>query len=103
MDPLRLALPLLLAEAELLDLARRRLRELAELDRLRALEVREPFAAELDELLLGDPGARAEADERRRHLAPLGLRHGDDRRLEHRRVLHDRGVDLDRRDVLAAA
>src|SRR5215813_9820426 len=52
-DPLLPALPLLLAKNEFLHLAGRGLRQVTELDRRRALEVRDVLAAELDDLRLG--------------------------------------------------
>src|SRR5262245_58525542 len=57
-DPLLPALPLLLAKDELLHLAGRRLRQVAELDSRRTLEVRDVLTAELDDLRLGGPLAR---------------------------------------------
>ena len=53
--------PLPLAEHELLDLAGRGLRQVAELDRVRALEVGEVLAAERDDLLARSPLRRASA------------------------------------------
>src|SRR5690349_24537587 len=70
-DPLLAALPLLLAQDELLDLAGRGLREIAELDRRRALEVRDVLPAELDDLRLADLLAGLQRDERLGPLAPL--------------------------------
>src|SRR5512138_2580242 len=101
-DPLLPALPLLLAKDELLDLAGRRLRQVAELDRRRALEVRDVLAAELDDLRLGGLLPGLQRDERLGPLAPLVVRNRDHRALEHRRVARDALLDLDRRDVLAA-
>ena len=57
-----------LAQLELLDLAGRRLRDLAEDDRLRRLEAGQPLAAERDQLGLG--GARRRAAARRTRTAP---------------------------------
>src|SRR4051812_8160380 len=94
--------PLLLAQDELLDLAGRRPRELAELDRRRALELRQVLAAELEQLVLPGVLARLELDERLRALAPLLVRHRHDGDLGDRRVPGDRLLDLDARDVLAA-
>src|SRR4051794_16900269 len=94
--------PLLLAQDELLDLPGRGSRQLAELDGRGALELREVLAAERDQLVLVGVLARLELHERLRALAPLLVRHGDDRDLGDRRVAHDRLLDLDARDVLPA-
>src|SRR2546421_3141040 len=101
-DPLGLALPLLVAQDELLDLARRGLGQVAELDGGRALEVRDVLAAELDDLGLGRLHPRLEGDERLRPLAPLLVGHGDHRALHDRGVARDGLLHLDGRDVLAA-
>src|SRR5215470_13742993 len=71
-DPLGLALPLLVAQHELLDLAGRGLGQVAELDGRRALEVRDVRAAELDDLGLGGRAAGLERHEGLGPLAPLG-------------------------------
>src|SRR4029078_11201793 len=68
LDRLHRARPL--AQHEFLDLARRRLRQLAEHDALRHLEAREVAPAVLDQLLRGDGGAGLELDERAWRLAP---------------------------------
>jgi hypothetical protein len=61
------------------------------------------LAAEGDQLLLAwPPPAGLELDEGARRLAPLLVGPRDHRRLQHRRVLVERVLDLDRRDVLAA-
>src|SRR5262245_26079777 len=52
-DPLGVALPLAVTQDEFLDLPRRGLRQVAELDGRRALEVRDVLAAEFDDLRLG--------------------------------------------------
>src|SRR5262249_31185642 len=101
-DALAAARPRLLAQLELLDLAGRGLGQLPELDGLRALEVREPLAAEGDQLVLRDAGARPQRNEGLRHLAPALVRHRHHRALEHGGMLHERVLDLDRGDVLAA-
>src|SRR5579872_318636 len=60
------------AQDELLNLARRGLRQLAdERHRVRALEVRQAVARELPDLVGGRGGARLQDDERMRRLAPL--------------------------------
>src|ERR1700756_1324601 len=69
-DRLLVALPLLLAEHVLLDLSGRGPRQLAELDRGRALELGQVLAAEPDQLVLADLLARFELDERLGPLAP---------------------------------
>src|SRR5262245_56143106 len=70
-DPFLPALPLGLAEDELLDLAGRGLGEVAEGDGGRALEVRELLSAELQDLGLGGFHSRLEGHERLGTLAPL--------------------------------
>src|SRR6478735_4309362 len=101
-DPPRAPGPLRLAKRELLHLAGGGLRERAELDRVRALVVREAVAAE--RLDLGVRRARAflQGHEGLRPLAPalVGDRH--DGALEDRGVRADRLLDLDGRDVLPA-
>src|SRR5262244_1522929 len=67
-DPLGLALPLLVAQHELLGLAGRGLRQVAELDGRRALEARNVLPAEFDDLRLGRARARFQRDE---GLGPL--------------------------------
>src|SRR6266568_8702177 len=76
-----------LAEHELLDLAGRRLRQRAENDRARRLEVREMLATPGDKLDLGDVRSiRLEQHERTGRLAPFLVRPGDDRRFHHLRM-----------------
>src|SRR5262249_12895622 len=70
-DPLLFPRPLLVPQHELLDLARRRLRQVAELDRGGALEVRDHRAAVVDDLALAGLQARLQRDERLGTLAPL--------------------------------
>src|SRR5689334_4299842 len=94
--------PFPVAEHELLDLPRRRLRQRPERDRLRALEVGEQATAVRDDVRLGRRPALLRDDERLRHLAPLLVRHGDDRDLEDVGVPRDRLLHLDGRDVLTA-
>src|SRR5207244_9162935 len=101
-DALGLTPPLLVPQHELLDLAGRRLGQVAELDGGRALEVGDMLPAELDDLLLGGPGAGLEGDEGLGPLAPLRVGDGHHRALHDGRVLGHRLLDLDRRDVLAA-
>src|SRR3989440_6464504 len=100
-DPLGLALPLLVAQDELLDLARRGLGQVAELDGRRAFEVGEVLPAELDDLLLGGLPAGLERHEGLGPLAPPGVAHGHHGTLEHRGVLSHGLLDLARGDVLA--
>src|SRR6185369_6346438 len=92
----------LLAQHELLHLAGRGLGQSAEDHGLRAFEVRKPFAAEVDDVLLARGGAFLECHERARRLAPflVGPRHH--RAFQHGRMAVDHALDLDRRDVLAA-
>src|SRR5258705_12237390 len=101
-DPLRAALPLAIAQHELLDLAGRGLGQLAELDGGRRLEARDVLLAELDDLRLGDLLPRLERDEGLRPLAPFFVGDRDHRALHHRRVAGHALLDLDGRDVLAA-
>jgi hypothetical protein len=65
-DLLVLACPFAVAQHELLDLAGRGLRQRPELDRVRALVVRQALPAERDDLLRGGRGALVERDERLR-------------------------------------
>src|SRR6185437_11475738 len=91
-----------LAQQELLDLARRRLRQFAEHDALRHLESREMPAAMLDQLAGLDASARFQFDERARRFAPARIGFRDDRRAEDRRVTVQHVLDFERADVLAA-
>src|SRR6476619_6945363 len=91
----------LLAQDELLNLPRGRLRERAEHDTARCLEMGEQVAAVLDELALSYARIRFQLDERARCLAPLLVRLRDDCRGKHRRVAMQRILDLERRNVLA--
>src|SRR5262245_40173643 len=100
-DALRLAGPFAIAQHELLDLAGRSLRQLAELHRGRALEASDVLPAELDDLLLARMRALLERDERLGALPPLLVRNRHHRALEDGRVLGDGLLDLDGRDVLS--
>src|SRR5207247_9010442 len=100
--PLGLALPLLLAQHELLDLARGGLGQVAELDGRRRLEVGDVLLAEVDDLALAGLVPRLERDERLRTLAPLLVGDGDDRALHHGGVAGAELARLDRRGVPAA-
>src|SRR5688572_13001930 len=99
-DPLRLALPLSVAEHELLHLAGGGLGQVTELDEGGRLEVGDVLPAELDDLLLGRGHPRLERDERLRALAPLLVGDRHHRALEHGGVLRHRLLDLDGGDVL---
>src|SRR6266513_2266793 len=101
-NPLLLAPPLLLAQHELLDLSGGGLRQVTELDGGGTLEVGDVPAAELDELPFRRRHVWLQGDERLGPLAPLLVRDGDHRALEHGGVLGDSLLDLHRRDVLAA-
>src|ERR1700741_5046398 len=70
-DPLRLPLPLPVAQHELLDLAGGGLRQLSELDGGRRLEVGDVLLAELDDVPLGGALVRLQRDERLGPLAPF--------------------------------
>src|SRR6185295_2946601 len=85
-DPLRFALPLPVAQDELLDLAGRGLGQLAEVDRGGGLEARDVPLAEVDDLGLGGALARLEGDEGLGPLAPFLVRDRDHRALHHRGV-----------------
>src|SRR5688572_5274804 len=101
-DPLGLALPLAVAQHELLHLAGGGLGQVTELDEGGGLEVGDVLPAELDDLLLGGGHAGLERDERLRPLAPFLVGDRDDRALQHGGVLRYRLLHLDGRDVLAA-
>src|SRR5436309_12788338 len=88
--------PHALAQLVLLDLAGRRLRQLAELDLARRLEARQRLAREGDQLLARQRRAGAQRDEPFRPLAPLLVRDRDDGRLEHVRMPDERALDLAR-------
>src|SRR5438477_13204913 len=98
------AFPIRGAELELLELAGGGAGQLgSELDRRRALEVGQVGAAVLDELGLGGLGACFEDDQGLDRLAPLLVGDADDADLGHGRMREHPVLDLDRRDVLAAA
>src|SRR5215831_3044695 len=99
-DTLGLAAPFAIAQHELLDLAGRGLRQLAELHRRRTLEAGDVLPAELDDLLLAGSRALLERDERLGALSPLLVRNRHHRAFEDGRVLGDGLLDLDGRDVL---
>src|SRR5690348_3988896 len=91
-----------LAKHELLDLAGRRLRELAEYHAPRRLEPRQVGAAMLNQLGLGDARAGPDLDERAGRLAPLRVGLRNHRRRQHGGMAVERVLDLDRADVFAA-
>src|SRR5260370_20247080 len=101
-DPLRLALPLPVAQDELLDLAGRGLGQLAEVDRGGRLEARDVPLAEVDDLCLARALAPLEGDEGPGPLAPFFITDGHYFALHHRGVPGHALLDLDGRDVLAA-
>src|SRR5574338_71603 len=101
--PPRAVAPVRLAQHELLQLSGRGARQRRhELDRARALEVREVLPAEREQLGLARARARAQHDESLGRLAPLLVGHADHRALEHRLVAVERVLDLGGADVLAA-
>ncbi len=67
------------------------------------LEARQAFAAERDQGVLGQRRPVLERHERLRNFAPQRVGDGDDGDFKHGGMLIDRSLDLDRRDVLAAA
>src|ERR1700674_5125980 len=94
------ALPVLVANDELLELAGGGARKRCyEVDRCGALEVGEMLAGEFDELVLGRCHALAQNDQRLRGLAPLLAGHADHGALQHGGVLVERVFDLRRADV----
>src|SRR5689334_9435295 len=99
LDRLLPAGPLALAQEELLHLAGRRPRQLAELDGRRRLVAGEVLPAERQQRLGLELLAGLQLDERLRALAPALVRRGDDRRLVHGRVAGEDLLDLDARDV----
>src|SRR5712691_10816574 len=100
-DTLRLAFPLLVAQHELLHLARRGLGEIAELDGRGRLEVGDVLLAELDDVLLAGALTGLEGDKSLGPLAPLLVGNGNHGALHHRGVLGHALLHLDGRDVLA--
>src|SRR5579862_1433836 len=101
-DPGLAVLPFALPQHELLDLPGRGFRQRPELDGIRALVMREPLAAERDDLLCGRARPRLQSYEGLGSLAPVIVRNPHDRTLEDRRVRRDRLLHLDAGDVLAA-
>ena len=75
----------------------------AEHDLLRRLECRQPLAAIAQELAGIDRGARARHHVAHHFLAVDRVRHADGGDLDQLGVLHQEAVDLDRRNVHAAA
>ena len=73
-----------------------------ELDRIGALVMGDPAAAEGDDLLAGRAGSTVERDESLWPFSPPLVRNADHRTLEDRWMCADRLLDLDARDVLAA-
>src|SRR4051794_8320783 len=104
-DEAVLAFPERGPELELLELAGGGAGELlAELDRGRALVVRDGVATVCDEHGLVDVVVSGTLHhERLDRLAPLGIGHADHRDLRDRGVLEEAVLDLDRGHVLAAA
>src|SRR5262245_63364939 len=93
----------LLAERRLPELADRRLRDLFdELEPVGEPPLREVRGEELAQLLVRRLGALLQHDDRERPLGPLVVRDGDDRRLGDRLVPHERVLERDRGDPLAA-
>src|SRR5215210_7241535 len=95
-----LAGPLLLAQHELLDLARRGLGQLGELDGGGGLEAGDALLAEVYYLVLRRLLALLQDDERFGALAPLLVGYGHDGGLHDGRVAGDGLLHLDGRDVL---
>src|ERR671911_3244062 len=93
-DAFVLSGPFAVAKDVLLDLAGGGLGEGAELDRRGAFEVRDPLAAELDDLALAGPDAVGQGDERLGPLAPALVGGRDDGALEHGGGGGGRVVDL---------
>src|SRR4029077_10931421 len=101
-DARRAIAPLAIAQDVLLHLARRGLRQRAELDGVGRLEAGDALPAVLDQVLRRRLRAVAQRHEGLRPLAPALVRDGDHGAFEHCRVRGERLLDLDRRDVLAA-
>ena len=83
------------------NLARTRLGQRAELDAVRDLEGRQPGTDVPAKLVAGGRLPLLQGDPGHRPLAPLVVRHGDDRCLQHRGVAGQRRLDLDGGDVLS--
>src|SRR3954447_5683630 len=93
----------LLAQCGLAELADSRLRDLRqELESVGKPPLREVRCEELAQVLGGRRRALAQHDARERALRPLLVGYRDDGRLGDRRVRHDRVLEFDRRDPLAA-
>src|SRR5690606_26914836 len=95
--------PVRLTQGTLEDLAGGRLRQFGdEVDRLGFLVSGQMLAGLRDDVLLGDRLPRLQHHHGLHRLAPLVVRHTDDRTFQHRRMPRDRLLDLDAEDVLAA-
>src|SRR5215211_4804818 len=93
----------LLAQCGLAELADGRLRDLRqELEPIGEPPLREVRSEELAQLVRGRRRAVAQHHARERALCPLLVGDRDHGRLRDRRVRHDRVLELDRRDPLAA-
>src|SRR5581483_12166692 len=101
--PPRLLLPIRLTQDVLEQLPGTGLRQrlLLELDRARNLVARDPLTAVLDQLVGGGFPPLLERDHRMDRLPPAGVWDPEHGRLEHRLVLGERRLDLDRVHVLA--
>src|SRR6188472_2017555 len=88
--------PFPFAQHELLDFTGRSLRQLAEMNGLRALEPGHARLAVVDDFLLRHRGAVAQDDEGLRCLAPIIVGNADHGYLEHCRMRGDGLLDLDR-------
>ena len=75
---------------------------LDELEAIRQPPLGEARREELAQLVVRRGRALPEDDDRERPLRPLLVRDGDDRRLRDRRMAHERVLERDRRDPLAA-
>jgi hypothetical protein len=62
---------------------------------VRRLEVREPLADEVDQLLIGGRRSGLQHDECVRRLSPLLMLDADNPDLLHRRMPHQRSFDFD--------
>src|SRR5437016_2947467 len=93
-DALLVACPLLLAEHELLHLPRGSLGQIPELHRRRTLEVRQPLAAEDQNLFFGRALTGPDGHERLGTLTPDLIGDGDHRTLQNSGMLSNRLLDL---------
>src|SRR6056297_200706 len=91
-----------LAKLEFLDLAGRGFGQFLEHHLLGAFEPGQLFAGKADQVCLACLDAVLELDKGAGHLAPFLIRHGDHGTEQNRGVLHQRALDLDGTDVLAA-